>query len=186
MLQEGDTISGAFLAVESDRLPELYQQLKQMPRVAGVTAMRSMLKTFRETLVRMILRMRAINLAFAAIIAGGVVYNSARIALAECSRDLASLRVLGYTRVEISYILLGELGLLTLASLPVGLVLGYGLVVLTTWGYETELFRLPVVIYPKTYGLTAISILVTSIVSALFVRSRLDHLDLVGVLKAKD
>jgi putative ABC transport system permease protein len=186
MMREGDTISGAFLAVEPDQLPELYRKLKEMPRVAGVVAMRTMLQSFRETLVNMILRMRAINIAFATIIACGVVYNSARIALAERSRDLASLRVLGYTRAEISYILLGELGLLTLGALPIGLALGYGLVVITTWGYETELFRIPVVIYPQTYGLTALFILGTSVVSALIVRRRLDHLDLVSVLKAKD
>ena len=186
MMRDGDTISGAFLAVESDRLPELYHKLKETPRVTSVTATQALIRSFRETFVRTILRMRAINLVFASIIACGVVYNSARIAVAERSRDLASLRVLGYTRAEISRILLGELGLLTLAAIPIGLALGYGLVVFTTWGYETELFRLPVVIYRQTYGLAALAVMTASIVSALIVRRRLDRLDLVSVLKAKE
>ena len=125
-------------------------------------------------------------IVFATIIVCGVVYNSARIAVAEHSRDLASLRVLGFTRAEVSHILLGELGLLTLAAIPTGIVLGYGLVVFTTWGYETELFRLPVVVYRATYGIAAVTVLTASILSGLIVRRRLDHLDLVSVLKAKD
>jgi putative ABC transport system permease protein len=186
VLREGDTLSGAFLSVETHRLPALYRQLKETPRVSGVTSKLVALQSLRDTLAATLLQMRTINLAFASVIACGVVYNSARIALAERARDLASLRVLGYTRFEISYILLGELALMTAAAIPLGLALGYGLVVFASLGYDTELFRIPVVVYRSTYGLAAAVVVLASIAAGLVVRRRLDTLDLVAVLKARE
>lgn len=186
ILREGDTLSGAFLSVETDRLPDLFRQLKETPRVSGVTSKLVALQSLRDTLAATLLQMRTINLVFASVIACGVVYNSSRIALAERARDLASLRVLGYTRYEISYILLGELVLMTAAAIPLGLILGYGLVVFASLGYDTELFRIPVVVYRSTYGLATAVVLLASIVAGLVVRRRLDTLDLVAVLKARE
>lgn len=186
ILREGDTLSGAFLSVEEHRLPDLYRKLKETPRVSGVTSKLVALQSLRDTLAATLMQMRTINLAFASVIACGVVYNSARIAVAERSRDLASLRVLGYTRFEISYILLGEMALMTVAAIPVGLALGYGLVVIASLGYDTELFRIPVVVYRSTYGLAAVVVLAASIAAGLVVRRRLDTLDLVAVLKARE
>ena len=132
--------------------------------------------------------MRFFNVIFASIIAFGVVYNTARISLAERSRELATLRVIGFTRAEISAILLGELAVLTLAAIPVGLAMGYGLGALViVAAYDTELFRIPLVVDPSTYGFGgAWSTLVAAVVSGLVVRRKLDHLDLVAVLKSKE
>lgn len=185
-LREGHTVSGAFLFVETHRLPEIYRKLKETPRVASVTSKLVALQSLQATLAQTLLQMRAVNLAFAVIIACGVVYNSARITFDERSRDLASLRVLGYTRLEISYLMLGELGLITLTAAPLGLVLGYALVVCTSLGYDTELFRLPVIVYRSTYGLAVSVVLLAAAASALVVRRHLDRLDLVAVLKARD
>lgn len=185
-LREGRTVSGAFLYVESDRLPEIYRQLKETPRVASATSKLVALQSLQATLAQTLLQMRAVNLAFAVIIACGVVYNSARITFDERARDLASLRVLGYTRMEISYLLLGELGMIILAALPLGIVLGYALVVFASLGYDTELFRIPVIVYRSTYGLAVTVILLAAAASALVVRRHLDRLDLVAVLKARD
>jgi putative ABC transport system permease protein len=122
----------------------------------------------------------------AATIAFGVVYNSARIALSERSRELASLRVLGYTRTEISFIFLGELGLLTLAAIPLGFLIGRGMSAYLAKAIESDLFRVPVLVEPATYSLAATAVVVSACLSGLIVRHRLDHLDLVGVLKAKE
>lgn len=130
--------------------------------------------------------MKAVNVLFAAIIAFGVVYNNARISVAQRSRELASLRVLGFTRAEISYILLGELAILTLTAIGPGLALGYGLAWFASWGYDTELFRIPLVIKPATYALAATIVIVAAIVSGLIVRRQLDRLDLVAVLKTRE
>ena len=130
--------------------------------------------------------MRTVNTFFAAVIACGVVLTTARQSVAERSRDLASLRVLGFTRAEVSAILLGEQAVLTLAAVPLGLFLGLGFVVVTSWGYDTELFRVPVVVHRRTFAIAAATVLAAALASALVVRRSLDRIDLVAVLKAKD
>jgi putative ABC transport system permease protein len=128
----------------------------------------------------------AVATIFAIIIAVGVVYNSARITLTERSRELASLRVLGYTRGEISYILLGELALLTLSALPLGLGLGHALCGYIALSLDNDMYRVPLVIEPSTYAFAALVVLVAALVSSLLVRRRLDQLDLIEVLKTRE
>ena len=121
-----------------------------------------------------------------AIIAFGVVYNAARISLSERSRELASLRVLGFTRREISAILLGELSVVTLISLPLGSLLGYGLSQAVVASVTSEVFRIPLVVRPGMIAWTWLVILVAAAASGLIVRRRLDQLDLVAVLKTRE
>jgi putative ABC transport system permease protein len=137
-------------------------------------------------MARVILVFTFINTLLAGSIAFGVVYNSARIALSERSRDLASLRVLGFTRGEISYILLGELGVLTLAAIPLGFVLGRALCNLMAAGLQGELYRIPAVVAPKTYALTATVVLAAAALSGLAAWRMLARLDLVAVLKTRE
>ncbi len=105
---------------------------------------------------------------------------------AERGRELASLRVLGYTRGEISFIFLGELALLTLAAIPIGFLLGRGMSAYLAGAIGSDLFRIPVLVSPGTYSLAASVVLASACLSGLMVRHRLDHLDLVGVLKTKE
>jgi putative ABC transport system permease protein len=186
LMREGRVISGAYLAVDPARLEVLYHRIKQAPRVAGVVVKEAALASFRETIADNLMLMRAFNIFFACVIAFGVVYNSARIALAERSRELATLRVIGFTRAEVSRILLGELAVLTAVAIPAGLVLGHGFAALAAWGNDTELFRIPFVIEPATYGFAALVTLVAAVASGLVVRRRIDQLDLVAVLKTKE
>jgi len=123
---------------------------------------------------------------FAIIIAFGVIYNSARIALTEQGRELASLRVLGFTRAEIAYILLGELGLLVLLAIPFGFLIGQGICALFVQGARSELYRIPLIIHPSTYAFAATVVLVSALVSGLLIRRKLDRLDLIAVLKTRD
>jgi putative ABC transport system permease protein len=123
---------------------------------------------------------------FAAIIASGVVYNNARIALSTRSRDLASLRVLGFRRGEISAILLGELAIQVVIAILPGMYLGRLLCEQMMAGADPEMYRFPVVVSARTYAFAALVTLGASLASALVVRSRLDHLDLIGVLKSRD
>jgi putative ABC transport system permease protein len=186
LLREGDTLSGAFLAVDPRHTAELYTLLKTTPRVAAVTVKQATLASFRETIAENLLRMQTINVLFASIIAFGVVYNSARISLSERSHELATLRVLGFTRAEISFILLGELAVLTLAAIPIGLALGYAFAALVILTLPTEHYRFPLVVYPSTYAFAVTVILLAALFSGLVVRRRLDHLDLVAVLKTRE
>jgi putative ABC transport system permease protein len=183
---EGHSYSGAYLTVDSAEFKNLYQKLKQTPRVAGVAIQSAAIQSFQDTVAENLLRMRMYNVIFAVIIACGVVYNTARISLSERSRELATLRVMGFTRGEISYILLGELAVITLIAIPFGLALGYFFAWLLTVALVTELFRIPLVVYPHTYAFAASIILGAAIMAGLIVRRKLDHLDLVAVLKSRE
>ncbi|MCA9023511.1 MAG: FtsX-like permease family protein, partial [Planctomycetaceae bacterium] len=129
--------------------------------------------------------MRITNALFASVIAFGVIYNCALITLAERSRDLATLRILGFTQGEVSRVLLAELAIITLAALPIGLPLGYILSYFTTLALDTETHRIPLVITRATFAYSAVVILVAATVSALIVRRLIDKLDLIAVLKVK-
>jgi putative ABC transport system permease protein len=183
LMREGDLVSGAYLTVDEALQAKLYRTLVDMPRVAGAVVRQDEIRNFYETQAESMLFFTFIATILAATIAFGVVYNSARISLSERSRELASLRVLGYTRGEISYILLGELGLLTLASIPFGFLFGQWLCAYVAHSLESDLFRIPLVTEPSTYALAAAVVIVSASVSGLIVRHRLDHLDLVEVLK---
>ncbi len=186
LMREGRNLSGASLQVDAAFLDPLYERLKALPAVAGVAVKSAAVETFRKQMDDSIGIMIFFNVFFASIIAFGVVYNAARISLSERSRELASLRVLGFTRAEISFILLGELAVVTLIAIPVGFVLGYGLSALVTTAFDNELYRFPLIVSAETYGRSALVVLVAAVFSGLVVRRRLDHLDLVEVLKTKE
>jgi putative ABC transport system permease protein len=186
LLREGDSISGAFLSVDSQKMDKLYTTLKNTPRVATVNIKTAAYQSFQETLAENILIMKTFNVIFASIIAFGVVYNSARISLSERSRELATLRVIGFTRGEISVILLGEMAVITLLAMPLGLLLGYAFSAYVVTAMATEVQRFPLVISSTTYAFAIVVVLVASLFSGLVVRRRLDHLDLVAVLKSRE
>ena len=183
---EGDTLTGAFLQVDASMTDRLYDRLKEIPAVAGVALKRTSIESFNKTLKDTFYVMIFFNLLFSSVIAMGVVYNAARVSLSERSRELASLRVLGFTRGEISFILLGELAVVTVMAIPVGMLLGYSFAGLLVAAFNTELYRFPLVVSTRTFAYAASSVLVAATISGFAVRSRLDHLDLVAVLKTRE
>jgi putative ABC transport system permease protein len=186
LMREGPQINVVMLSIDPMMQSAIYRALKEMPQVASVSIRDASVESFKNTAGKNMMRMRAIHLAFSIIIALGVVYNGARISLSERSRELATLRVMGFTRREISTILLGEIGTITLMGLPFGLVMGYWFAWGLTWFMDQEVFRFPFVIARSTYGLALTTVLAASIVSALIVRRKLDELDLIAVLKSKE
>jgi putative ABC transport system permease protein len=186
LLGEGNTLSGAFLRVDPRAAPALYQRLKRLPAVSGVASRDAALASFEATLARSIGLTTAILIGFAGALAVAMVYNAARIALSERARELASLRVLGFTRGEISLMLLGEQGLLTVVGVGAGLALGYGLCGVLSGLYQWEVFRIPLVVTGQTYAFATGVVLAATLGTALLVRRRLDRLDLVAVLKARE
>ncbi len=186
LLREGPAISGAYLAVDDRERSELYRRLGDIPRVAGTAIREQEIRNFHRTMEQTMLFFTFIATVFAVIIAFGVIYNSARIALTERGRELASLRVLGFTRAEIGYILLGELGLLTLIAIPLGFVVGRSICTLFVNGARSELYRIPLIIHPSTYAFAATVVLASALLSGWLVRRKLDRLDLIAVLKTRD
>jgi putative ABC transport system permease protein len=186
LMREGDVVSGASLLIDTAEEARLSARLKRLPAVAGAGFKRAVLQNFRDTLAANMNVSIFINVIFAGIIAFGVVYNAARVSLSERSRELASLRVLGFTRAEISLILLGELTLLTLIALPVGALLGYGLATAIVQSLDSEVYRFPLVFSRPAVAWAWLTIIAAALISGLIVRRRLDRLDLVAVLKIRE
>ncbi|HEW81857.1 MAG TPA: FtsX-like permease family protein, partial [Nitrospirae bacterium] len=186
LMREGNAISGVYLAADPLYHPGIFKKLKEAPRVAGTEVREKSISKFYETMGETMLIFTFINTLLAGIIAFGVVYNSARIALSERSRELASLRVLGFTRGEISYILLGELSVLTIAAVPLGFIIGRVMCGYIAEGLKTDIIRVPLILEPNTYAFAALVVLISACISSLIIRRRLDHLDLIAVLKTKE
>ena len=186
LMGESRVLSGAFLRVDTANAAALYRNLRATPAVAGVAIKAIMLQNFRDTLAKSIGWSRTIMIVFASIIAFGVVYNTARVALSERARELATLRVLGLTRAEIARILFGEWMIVVALAQPVGMVIGTALASLVVRGFETDVYRFPLIIAPGTYLRAMATVVVAATLSALVVRRRLDHLDLIAVLKTRE
>jgi putative ABC transport system permease protein len=186
LMREGPSVTGYFLSVDAPQLPALYSKLKRTPAVASVAVRESMLASFYRTIAQSLqISTTSLNL-FAALIAIGMVYNSARVALSERGHELASLRVLGFNQREISFMLLGEQGLLALASIPIGSLIGYGFCAVLTKVMQTELYRMPLVIRANTYAQAAMIIAAACLGTGTLLYRRLSRLDLVAVLKTRE
>jgi putative ABC transport system permease protein len=186
LLHEGDAVSSVALTMDRAARDRFYSAIKTMPAIAGVAMRDTALQNFRDTMAEHMDLSIFINVIFAAIIAFGVVYNSARVSLSERSRELASLRVLGFTRAEISLILLGEIAILTTLALPIGVAIGYGLGELIMALFTNEVYRLSFIVRTATIAWSWLTVILATIVSGLLVRRRLDRLDLVAVLKTPE
>jgi putative ABC transport system permease protein len=185
-LGEGDLSSGYVLQVERGREDGVLAATREMPRVAGAFSKATMLRNMQELSARNVRIMSLVMTLFAAVIAVGVVYNNARIALAERLWELASLRVLGFTRAEVSGLLLGEMAIGMAVALPLGMALGWALVNGIAGALQSDQFYFPVVIQPRTYAWAAVCVLAAGVASALVVRRRVDRLDMVAALKTRD
>lgn len=186
LLGETEASNGAWLRVDAERQAEVIAALRGRPGVATISDRRAMIESFRSTMAEGILTFTLVITLMAASIAVGVVYNAARITLAERGRELASLRVLGYTQAEARVLLFGELGSLTLLALLPGFALGYGLSAVLVAGFRSELYRIPLAIDPAGYGLAGLIAVAATALSAALVRRRLDGLDLIAVLKTRE
>lgn len=186
LMREDGVLSGAFLAVDQSQAARLYGALKRMPAVAGVTIREVALQSFEDTLAKSMGIFVTVLVGFACIVAVAIVYNAARIALSERGRELASLRVLGFTRREVAVLLLGEQAILTVLAVPLGYAIGYQTCMWIALRYQWELFRLPLVVRFETYVFALLVLIGAAIGSAWLVRRRLDRLDLVEVLKTRE
>ncbi|MGH7964180.1 MAG: ABC transporter permease, partial [Candidatus Binatia bacterium] len=186
MLREAESLSGAYLSIDPHYASRLYALLKRTPVVNGIGIRKAMVRSFEDILARSLKVTTIVNMVFACVIAIGVVYNSARIALSERGHELASLRVLGFTGREVAFILLGEQAILTAAAVPVGFVIGSGLCALLSNRLSAELYRLPLVISGKTYLFAFLVVAVAAVLSGLLVARRIQHLDLIAVLKTRE
>ena len=186
LMREGPTVSGAFLTVDKSRWVEFLDAVKESPRVAALSIKSAVRASFRKSTADMMGMVQTLYFSFSVVVAFGVVYNSARIALSERSRDLATLRVVGFTHREVAAVLIGELALLTLIALPIGLGIGSLLAKGIVGTASTESVRLPLVLTARTYATAVLIVVASATFSFAVVSRRIHRLDLLGVLKARD
>jgi putative ABC transport system permease protein len=186
LMREGATISGAYLSVDDHLANQLYQELKQIPAITGISTREASLNSFQEISAASVKIMTTGLVIFACIITFSVVYNSARIALSERGRELASLRIMGFTKAEVAFILLGEQAVLILLAIPLGYLIGYGLAALLASAYDSELYRLPLIITKSTYAFAFIIVTIAGLLSSLIIRYQINRLDLIAVLKTRE
>lgn len=186
LLKEGDVVNAVFLDVDEWHSDRILRELDDMPRVGGTIIRETAIRSFHKTMEETILFFTFITALLGGVIAFGVVYNSAHIALSERDRELASLRVLGFTRGEVAYILLGELGVATLLALPLGYLFGHALCSYLSNKFRSDLYRVPLVLEADTVAFASSVVLVSAIISGLLLWRKLNRLDLVGVLKTRE
>jgi len=185
-LREPNRVSGAYLSIDEAYATEIYAALQDMPTVAGVSLKSQAEVAFQTLMNTGAGAIRYVMGAIAFVITFGIVYNAARIAYAERSRDLASLRVIGFTRGEAAFVLLGELAIVTLVALPVGSVLGYYLSFGIAAGFSSELYQIPAVFDPASYGFAAMVVLGAAVASGWLVKRDVDRAELVSALKTRE
>ena len=185
-LGEERAVSSVYLVLDPEESAGLERRLQKIPGIMGIGRRADVVETFRKQTAESMLLFSALLTVFAAIISVGIVYNTARVALSMRSRELASLRVLGFTRGEVSAILLGELAVSVVLAVPLGLPLGRVFAEAMMLGVDTEQFRMPILITARTYAYAVTIVFASASASALFVRRQLDRLDLVAVLKTRE
>ncbi|MDL1873487.1 ABC transporter permease [Deltaproteobacteria bacterium PRO3] len=181
-----DWISSAALKVDPSGERALQAELKNLPKIAAVNFKDHTVAMFRGSMVRFILVFATALTAFALVIAVGVVYNNARVALSERSWELMSLRVLGFTRAEVFKILGTEMLVQILLALPAGWLLGYAFAALLVKLMHTEAFEIPLIVERSTFAYASSVVLLSGAASAWIIRHRLDRTNLVEALKVRE
>ena len=185
-LREPNRVSGAYLSIDEAQASNIYTALQDMPSVAGVSLKSQAEVAFQTLMNTGAGAIRYVMGAIAFVITFGIVYNAARIAYAERSRDLASLRVIGFTKSEAAFVLLGELAIVTLIALPIGSILGYYLSFGIAAGFSTELYQIPAIFDPASYGFAAMVVIGAAIASGWLVKRDIDRAELVSALKTRE
>lgn len=186
LTHEGPRASGAYLLTDRARLDSVATRLERAPAVASVVSPSSMMASFERQLEESLFVSIAFLVGFASVISVAVIYNGTRIALSERGRELASLRVLGFTRQEVATLLFGEQAVITFLAIPLGWLIGHGLAYLLVTSMASETYRIPIVVSARTYVWAAVITTVAAAGSALLVRRRLNRMDLIAVLKTRE
>jgi len=186
LLGEGDILTGANFRVDGARRGQFLRALKEVPRISWVAIKESLRENFRQTTAASIGLIQMIYLVFAMVVTFGVVYNNARISLAERARELATLRVIGFSQREVGGVIITELVILAMVAVPFGLLLGTGFAKAILGAVNTETVRLPLVLTASNYAFAVAVVTVASTISALVVLRKLNQLNLVGALKAPE
>ena len=186
VFRQAPRLSTVNVTLDENETEALHRAIKDIPRVSGLIELVANRRSFQDTIEENIVVMNTIYITIAVLITVGVSYNAARIQLSERARELASLRILGFGRGEISYILVGEMMLVALIAQPIGWLVGAAIADLMTNAFTSDLYAIPLVLKPRTFALGSLVVLGAAFASVMIVRRRLDYLDLVAVMKTRE
>tara|TARA_R110002110_G_scaffold18147_5_gene76432 strand:+ start:5171 stop:7534 length:2364 start_codon:yes stop_codon:yes gene_type:complete len=186
LFRQAPRLSTANVTLDTLQIDALHQAIKDIPLLTGIIEMNVNRRSFQETIEENIVVMNTIYIAIAILITVGVTYNAARIQLSERARELASLRILGFGKGEVSYILVGELMLIALIAQPIGWVVGAWIAQAMSSAFTSDLYAIPLVLKPATFAVASLIVLSAAFASAMLVRRRLDRLNLVAVMKTRE
>lgn len=186
LLQESENFNGALLSVDISKKETIIQKLNEIPKISGITFKIYAITNFYETFAQTVLIFTFFISLFAGTLAFGLVLNNALISFAEKNRELATLSVLGFTSIEVTFLLLGEIALLTLLAIPVGFVIGALLCQFLVFNLQSELYRVPLILTKSTFAYSCLVVIIASLVSCIFLYRKMTQLNLVTTLKAKE
>ena len=186
LFRQAPRLSTVNVLMDERQMPALHKVIKDTSIVTGLIEMNENRRSFQNTIEENVMVMNTIYIIIALLITIGVTYNAARIQLSERARELASLRILGFRRGEISYILVGELMLIALIAQPFGWLIGAWIANAMVGAFSSDLYSMPLVLKPATFALASLIVLSTAFASVMIVRRRLDHMDLVSVMKTRE
>ena len=179
-------ITGLNLMIDAEQDAAFYAAAKSAPKTELITVTALSLERFRETLAENMTVMITVYVTLATIIAVGVVYNFSRIALSEQGRELASLRVLGFTNREVAGVLFAELAAVVLLAQPVGWLIGYSIALAMVAAFSSDIYRVPLVMGREVFATASLIVLAAALVSAFAIRGRINNLDMIEVLKTRE
>jgi putative ABC transport system permease protein len=186
MFRQAPRVSTVNVTLDDNQTEALHAAIKQTPQITGIVEMNENRRSFEDTIEQNIVVMNTIYIGIAVLITVGVTYNAARIQLSERARELASLRILGFGRGEVSYILMGEMMLIALLAQPFGWLIGAWIARLMSTNFTSDLYAIPLILKPATFSIASLVVLSAALVSVMIVRRRLDRLDLVSVMKKRE
>jgi putative ABC transport system permease protein len=186
LFRQAPRLTTANVLLDDSQTNALHKAVKETSMVIGLIGMNENRQTFQDTIEQNVVVMNAIYITIALLITVGVTYNAARIQLSERARELASLRILGFSRGEISYILVGELMLIALIAQPIGWLIGAWIASAMVGAFTSDLYSMPLILKPATFALASLVVLLTAFASVMIVRRRLDRMDLVSVMKTRE
>lgn len=186
LFRRGPHMSVANVVIDPAQGPALQRALQATPKLAGLIEMTKTRQSFQDTISENIVVVNAVYAAIAVLITVGVAYNAARILLSQRARELASLRIIGFSRAEVSLVLIAETMLIALIAQPLGWLMGAGIARALSRGFTSDLYAVPLVLTPADFAQGSLLVLVASLASVLVVRARIDRMDLVAVMKTRE
>ncbi len=184
VLQEGSTINNALINLRYNS-GNFVRDIEGMAYVQSVREPDDMVKQYNEYMGLMYAYIGVI-ITLSCIMGFAIIYNTTTISIMERKRELASLRIMGFTNKKVSELIFNENTAVSVMGLIVGMPLGRFMGVQMLNYVPEDMMSLPLVIFPKTYVLAAVTVALFVILAQMANMRRISRMDLVEVMKSRE